>query len=96
MPAKETPKGSARSVPVNLRIPREAQLMIDRAAKLSGKNRTEFMVEAAVAAAEDKLLDQAHIALDAGQYAKFLDLLDRGPEPEGFKRLMDATAPWRP
>ena len=95
MPAKEAHKISA-SVPINLRIPREAQLMIDRAAKLSGKNRTEFMVEAAMAAAEDKLLDQAFIALDAETYAQFLDVLDRGPEPEGYKRLMSAPSPWDP
>jgi len=96
MPAKETQKSTALSVPINLRIPREAQLMIDRAAKLSGKNRTEFMVEASVAAAEDKLLDQAYVGLDRDQYAKFLDILDQGPEPEGYKRLMNAPRPWTP
>lgn len=51
--------------PVNLRVPIAQRQMIDRAATIRGKNRSEFMIEAAVAAAEDAILDQTLVKVDA-------------------------------
>lgn len=43
---------------LNIRIKPEERNLIDRAAKASGKNRTDFMLDAARSAAEKTLLDQ--------------------------------------
>lgn len=82
--------------PVNLRVRDEVRSIIDRAAKAKGKNRSEFMIEASLAAAADALLDQTFITVDAETYAQFLNVLDNGPTSEGYARLMNAPAPWTP
>lgn len=82
--------------PVHIRLPEEARALIDRAARVRGKNRTDFMIEASVAAAEDTLLDQTLIKVDAQTYRHFLDVLDQPPSSEGFARLMNAPKPWAP
>ena len=50
-----TPETSKRET-LNLRIKPEERGLIDRAAQLLGKNRTDFMLEAARRAAEEALL----------------------------------------
>lgn len=81
---------------LNLRIKPEERSLIDRAAKARGKNRTAFVLDAARAAAEEALLDQARITADTKAYAAFLARLDRPPEPnERLRKTMQATPPWR-
>lgn len=53
------------------------------------------MIEAARLAAEDTLLDQTFIQLDAKTYAQFLDVLDNPPSGEGYQRLMNTPGPWK-
>ncbi|WP_236502760.1 DUF1778 domain-containing protein, partial [Xanthomonas perforans] len=47
---------------LNIRIKPEERSLIDRAAKARGKNRTDFVLEAARSAAEEALLDQTIIS----------------------------------
>lgn len=84
------------SKPVNLRIREDVRSVIDRAAKLRGKTRSDFMIDAAYRAAEDALLDQTLISLDEQSYRHFLAVLDQPPSGEGFERLMNAPRPWKP
>lgn len=56
---------------LNLRIKPEERSLIDRAAKARGKNRTDFMLDAARSAAEEALLDQTLIAASPDAYAAF-------------------------
>ncbi|MDR3522154.1 MAG: DUF1778 domain-containing protein [Acidocella sp.] len=80
---------------LNLRIKPEERSLIDRAAKLRGKNRTEFVLEAACAAAEDALLDQTIIRAAPAAYAAFLERLDATPQPnERLRKTMQAKLPW--
>lgn len=67
--------------------------MIDRAATIRGKNRSEFMIGAAVAAAEDAILDQTLVKVEAASYVHFLKVLDQPPDSESFTRLMSAPKP---
>jgi len=83
-----------RSKPVNLRMRDDVRTLIDRAAKLRGKTRSDFMIDAAYRAAEDALLDQTLLRVDAESYAAYLAVLDQEPEGQGFQRLMKANAPW--
>lgn len=80
--------------PVNLRIREDVRFLIDRAAKIRGKTRSDFMIDAAYRAAEDTLLDQALIQVDPDSYRHYLDILDKPPAGDGFARLMNAPKPW--
>ncbi len=79
----------------NLRIKDDVRAVIDRAARLRGKTRSEFMIEASRRAAEETLLDETLVRVDAKTYARFVEVLDQPPANEGFARLMSAKQPWR-
>lgn len=93
MPAPDTPI-SKREV-LNLRIRPEDRNLIDRAAQARGKNRTDFVLDAARAAAEDALLDRAIISVSPEAYAAFLSRLDAQPAPnDRLRKTMNTPAPW--
>jgi uncharacterized protein (DUF1778 family) len=52
------------------------------------------MIEAALVAAEDTLLDQTLVKVDRAAYNHFLKVLDQPPNVKGFARLMNAPKPW--
>ena len=80
---------------LNLRIRPEVRSLIDHAAELTGKNRTDFVLDAARQAAENALLDQRVIQFNAKAYAAFLARLDAAPQPnERLKRTLQSPAPW--
>lgn len=88
---------SARTVTraVNLRVREDVRDLIDQAARAHRKTRSEFMIEAARRAAEDALLDQTLVHVDADTYARFVQVLDQPPGGEGYARLMAAPKPWQ-
>ena len=80
---------------LNIRIKPQVRELIDRAAELAGKNRTDFVLDAARRAAEDTLLDRTVLTVSAKAYRQFLARLDAPPRPN--KRLlksMRTRAPW--
>jgi uncharacterized protein (DUF1778 family) len=80
---------------LNIRIKPEERGLIDRAAKARGKNRTEFVLEAARIAAEEAILDQAVISVTPEAYQAFLDQLDLPPTPnERLRKTLQTPAPW--
>jgi uncharacterized protein (DUF1778 family) len=80
---------------LNIRIKPEDRGLIDRAAKLLGKNRTDFMLDAARRAAEEALLDRTVFVVSPEAYAEFLARLDAPPEPnERLRKTMQTPAPW--
>jgi uncharacterized protein (DUF1778 family) len=80
---------------LNIRIKPEERNLIDRAAKTRGKNRTDFILEAARLAAEDALLDQVIISVSSEAYAQFLARLDMPPKPNArLLKTMQTTPPW--
>jgi uncharacterized protein (DUF1778 family) len=84
-----------RDAAINLRALPEQRDLIDRAAHLLGKNRSDFMLEAACDKAQAVLLDQVYFNLDAERFQQFIDLLDAPPAPNpGLERLMALKAPW--
>jgi uncharacterized protein (DUF1778 family) len=69
--------------------------LIDRAAKSSGKTRTDFILSAARRAAEEELLDRTIFVVTPAIYSKFLAMLDAPPQPnERLRRTMHAATPW--
>jgi len=80
---------------LNIRIKPEERSLIDRAAKVRGKNRTDFVLDAARMAAEEALLDQAIIAASPKAYAAFITRLDMPPEPnKRLRKTMRTPGPW--
>ena len=69
--------------------------MIDRAAEIAGKNRTDSVLDAARRAAEQTLLDSTVLAVSPKAYREFLARLDAPPQPnERLRRSMQTAAPW--
>lgn len=92
---KASPTARRRNAVVNLRAPQAWRTLVDRAAALQDKTRTDFILEATRRQAEDVLLDQRFFELDAKRYRAFLDLLDNPPAPDArLVELMRAKAPW--
>ena len=86
---------SARSVTINLRADEQKRALIDRAAEAVGKNRSEFMLDAACREATTVLLDQRFFMLEEGAFKRFTAALDRSPaENPKLRRLLAARAPW--
>jgi uncharacterized protein (DUF1778 family) len=80
---------------LNLRIKPELRGLIDRAAALLGKNRTDFVLDAARQAAEDALLDRTVFLVSPEAYAEFLARLDAPPRPSArLRRTLQTPAPW--
>jgi uncharacterized protein (DUF1778 family) len=80
---------------LNLRIKPQVRALIDQAAELAGKNRTDFVLDAARRAAEDTLLDRTVFKVTRNTYRQFLARLDAPPKPN--KRLLKSIrtpAPW--
>lgn len=84
-----------RDAAINLRALPEQRDLIDYAAQLLGKNRSDFMLEAACDRAQAVVLDQVFFNLDADKFRQFTALLDAPPGPNpGLERLMAVKAPW--
>ena len=67
---------STASTVINLRTPASQRELIDRAAQLQGKSRTEFMLEASREKAQQVLLDQTLFSVTPKQYKAFIALMD--------------------
>jgi uncharacterized protein (DUF1778 family) len=95
---KANVEGSARRAPretLNLRIPAAERSLIDRAARSSGKTRTDFILSAARRAAEEELLERSIFVVSPASYSRFLALLDAPPQPnERRRRAMQTPPPW--
>ncbi|MCV0438268.1 MAG: DUF1778 domain-containing protein [Hydrogenophaga sp.] len=84
-----------RDAAINLRARPEQRDLIDQAATLLGKNRSDFMLEAACERARAVVLDQVFFSLDTDKFQQFTSLLDAPAAPNaGLKRLMALQAPW--
>lgn len=84
-----------RDAPINLRAKPEQRDLIDQAATLLGKNRSDFMLEAACERARAVVLDQVFFSLDPDKFQQFTALLDAPAAPNaGLQRLIAVPTPW--
>ena len=92
MPTSATKRSDAV---VNVRLPAATRDLIDSAAALSGKSRTNFMLDSATREAIDVLLDQQLVTLDDEAMAQFQAALDNPPAPNpALRKLLAQKAPW--
>ena len=84
-----------RDAAINLRALPQQRDLIDQAAQLLGKNRSDFMLEAACDKARSVLLDQVFFSLDDTRFREFTAMLDAPDQANpGLERLLAVKAPW--
>jgi len=87
----------AKGQTLNLRIKPQDRDLIDRAARATGQNRTEFILGVARRAAEETLLEQALMQVDPAAFAAFQARLEAPPAPnERLRKTMQTVPPWAP
>ncbi len=88
-------KPAARRDTLNLRVKPADRGLIDRAAKLLGKTKTDFVMDAARRAAEEALLDRTLFLVEPEVYNEILARLDAPGRPnERLRRMLQTKAPW--
>jgi uncharacterized protein (DUF1778 family) len=84
-----------KEYPLSMRLPEADIAIIDRAAGLRGRSRTDFVREAAVRAAEDVLMENTLIRMTAEGFDTFLQVLAAPAEPvPEMVDLARRRAPW--
>ena len=92
----ERPSAADTKGSINLRIEAHTRQLIDDAAAILGKTRTEFMIESARRQAIDVLLDQRLFMLDADRYDAFMYALDNPPAPgPKLRSLLSRVPAWQ-
>jgi len=98
LPSKEIIVASTlerKEYPISMRLPEADVAMIDRAANLRGRSRTDFVRDAAVRAAEEVVMEQGLIRMSAEGFADFMDVLSRpGASVPEMVELAKRPAPW--
>lgn len=81
--------------PISMRLPEADIAMIDRAAGMRGRSRTDFVREAAVRAAEEVVMESRPIRLSEEGFAEFMAILAAPAlvAPE-MAELAARPAPW--
>jgi uncharacterized protein (DUF1778 family) len=78
-----------------MRLPDAEIAVIDRAARLRGRSRTDFVREAAVRAAEEVLMESALVRMSPAGFAAFKAALAGPAQPvPAVVALFERQAPW--
>ena len=94
--ARTTKEREARDASINLRASQRQRALIDWAAEVLGKNRSDFILEADGREANTVLLDRRVLLLDEKAYKRFTEVLDKPPaDNPRLRRLMRTPAPGR-
>jgi uncharacterized protein (DUF1778 family) len=89
------PQDAPKDTLINMRVHSSTRDYIDKAAKSIGKDRSDFMLEAAYEKAQEILLDRTAFFLDDEQWDAFNRILDNPPKPnEKLLALLATKAPW--
>jgi uncharacterized protein (DUF1778 family) len=84
-----------RDVNINIRVKKSQRDLIDRAAEVQGKTRTDFILDSAQKTAQEVLLDRRFFGLDDDQFDRFVAMLDEPPiYYEEMHELLTKKAPW--
>lgn len=80
---------------INFRAPAAKRALIDHAAEISGKNRTDFILDASCEKAREVLADQKHFAVSRDILTRFNRLIDAPlVDAEALRRLLSKPSPW--
>jgi uncharacterized protein (DUF1778 family) len=87
--AAEAPKDAR----LDLRMPAEAREMIEQAARLSGQNLTDYVLNRVLPAARAEILQTRAIQLSHDAWQEFIDIMDR-TDNERLAALRQHTPTW--
>lgn len=80
---------ATRSEKLDLRLTPEAKRVLNAAAQAERRSVSEFVLESALARAQESLPDRQHFGLDAERWHAFLAALNAPPRPlPRLKRLL--------
>ena len=84
-----------RAAPINIRARTTQRNLIDKAAAMLNKNRSDFMLEAACREAENVLLDQRLFLVDDKAWQTFEALINAPVKDNpALRKLLHDKAPW--
>ncbi len=87
---------STRNATINIRAVRRQRDLIDQAAKLTHKTRTDFILDAATVEAEHTILNQRIFSLPPEKHRQFLEMLDAPPPANPkLRKLLSKKPGWR-
>ncbi len=89
------PRPAKKEYPLSMRLPSDDLSLIDRAASLRGRSRTDFVRDAAVKAAEEVVMDALPIRMSARGFGAFTETLAAPAKPvRELVALLKRRAPW--
>lgn len=91
------PRSSRSSKPeqINIRVTDFQRRLLEHAADIQGKNRTEFIVNAAIREAQSTLDEQTTLFVDDETFDAFEEALNEPvPSTGTLKELFTAKSPW--
>lgn len=84
-----------RAHPLSMRLPEADLAIIDRAADLKGRSRTDFVREAAVTAAEEVILESTLVRMSAEGFRRFEKAISApGQAVPGLVDVLRREPPW--
>lgn len=87
----------ARTAKLDLRLSAEAKRVLHAAADATHRSVSQFVLESALARAEEMLADRRSFELDANQWTAFMAALEAPPrELPSLRRLLQDTKPFDP
>ncbi|BAZ50065.1 DUF1778 domain-containing protein [Nostoc ellipsosporum NOK] len=86
---------SNRDHVINIRVHQHQRDLIDRAAAILGKNRSDFILDVICREAKTVITDNTFFALDDDKYQQFIEALDSPPQAnENLHKLLTTKSPW--
>jgi uncharacterized protein (DUF1778 family) len=84
---------AARTEKLDLRLTPQAKRVLQSAATAARRSVSEFVLESALARAEETLPDRQRFGLDSERWAAFLKVLDAPPRPlPRLKKLLQTPS----
>ena len=91
-----SPARKKKDHPLSMRLPEADVSLIDRAAAIRGRSRTEFVRDAAVRAAEEVVLEGGLIRLSGKGFDDFMKIISGPPKPvPALVEIMKRPPPWK-
>ena len=88
-------RAKRKDYPLSMRLPEQDIAIIDRAANLRGRSRTDFVREAAVRAAEEIVMESTLIRMSPAGFKAFIEAIEAPakPVPE-MVEVLRRQPPW--
>ncbi len=91
------PTPSTRTTKLDLRLSPQAKQTLNAAARASHRSVSQFVLESALARAEETLLERRRFVLDADQWRAFMAALDAPPRDiPRLRRLFQEPSAFEP